>query len=258
MEKKFYSTKRKFINDGVFRAEVNELLRKAFAEFGFSGIEVNFSKGKTEVRVLVSRFNQLMNRDLKDSTNSIKVNELKGLIEQRFGFNSEKNPNHKFTLHLKRTYHRGIEAQEQAEHLKKRLLMGTPARSAAMNVIRNMLNKGAKGCEVIISGKLRQQRAKSMKYKDGFMIHTGQPAKTYISSAVRHLELKQGIMGIKVKIMLPYNPEANKGKGFGIPEPIPDVITFKEPKNEEREERYERRDNRRDNRRQRDQQQESQ
>jgi len=246
MEKKFYTTKRKFINDGVFRAEVNELLQKAFADFGFSGIEVNFSKGKTEVRVLVSKFNLLMSRELKDTTNSIKVNELKGLIEQRFGFNSEKNQNHKFTLHLKRTYHRGIEAQEQAEHLKKRLLMGTPARSAAMNVIRNMLNKGAKGCEVIISGKLRQQRAKSMKYKDGFMIHTGQPKKVYISSAVRHLELKQGIMGIKVKIMLPYNPDANKGKGFGIPEPIPDVITFKEPKAEE--ERYERRD-RRDNRR---------
>ena len=200
-EKKFYSTKRKFINDGVFRAEVNELLQKAFADFGFSGIEVNFSKGKTEVRVLVSKFNQLMSRELKDTTNSIKVNELRGLIEQRFGFNKE-NSNHKFSLHLKRTFHRGIEAQEQAEHLKKRLLMGTPARSAAMNVIRNMLNKGAKGCEVIISGKLRQQRAKSMKYKDGFMIHTGQPKKVFISSAVRHLELKQGIMGIKVKIML--------------------------------------------------------
>ena len=233
-EKKFYSTKRKFINDGVFRAEVNELLQKAFADFGFSGIEVNFSKGKTEVRVLVSKFNQLMSRELKDTTNSIKVNELRGLIEQRFGFNRE-GSNHKFSLHLKRTFHRGIEAQEQAEHLKKRLLMGTPARSAAMNVIRNMLNKGAKGCEVIISGKLRQQRAKSMKYKDGFMIHTGQPKKVFISSAVRHLELKQGIMGIKVKIMLPYNPEVNKGKGFGVGEPLPDVITFKEQKNDERE-----------------------
>ena len=249
-EKKFYSTKRKFINDGVFRAEVNELLQKAFADFGFSGIEVNFSKGKTEVRVLVSKFNQLMSRELKDTTNSIKVNELRGLIEQRFGFNKE-NSNHKFSLHLKRTFHRGIEAQEQAEHLKKRLLMGTPARSAAMNVIRNMLNKGAKGCEVIISGKLRQQRAKSMKYKDGFMIHTGQPKKVFISSAVRHLELKQGIMGIKVKIMLPYNPDVNKGKGFGVGVPLPDVITFKEQKNDEREEIY---DNRRERRnRQRDQ-----
>ena len=46
MEKKFYSTKRKFINDGVFRAEVNELLQTALADFGFSGIEVNFTKGK--------------------------------------------------------------------------------------------------------------------------------------------------------------------------------------------------------------------
>ena len=228
MEKKFCSTKRKFINDGVFRAEVNELLQGALAEFGFSGIEVNFTKGKTEVRVLVSQFNKLMDAKAKSG---IKINELKGLIEQRFGFN--RNQEHKFSLVVKRTSHRGIEAQEQAEYLKKRLLMGTPARSAAMNVIRNMLNKGAKGCEVIISGKLRQQRAKSMKYKDGFMIHTGQPQKIFISAAVRHLELRQGIMGIKVKIMLPYNPAAASGKGFGIPHPLPDVITFKENKPEE-------------------------
>ena len=229
-EKKYFSTKRKFINDGVFRAEVNELLQGALAEFGFSGIEVNFTKGKTEVRVLVSQFSKLMNPEAKTS---IKVNELKGLIEQRFGFN--RNPEHKFALFVKRTFHKGIEAQEQAEYLKKRLLMGTPARSAAMNVIRNMLNKGAKGCEVIISGKLRQQRAKSMKYKDGFMIHTGQPQKVFISSAVRHLELRQGIMGIKVKIMLPHNPQAESGKGFGIPHTLPDVITFKEQKNEDEE-----------------------
>ena len=242
MEKKFCSTKRKFINDGVFRAEVNELLQQALAEFGFSGIEVNFTKGKTEVRVLVSQFNKLMNPEAKTS---IKVNELKGLIEQRFGFN--RNPDHKFSLFIKRTFHRGIEAQEQAEYLKKRLLMGTPARSAAMNVIRNMLNKGAKGCEVIISGKLRQQRAKSMKYKDGFMIHTGQPKNVFISSAVRHLELRQGIMGIKVKIMLPYNPDAANGKGFGIGVPLPDVITFKEAKHEEEgEQRQNRRDRNRE------------
>ena len=228
MEKKFYSTKRKFINDGVFRAEVNELLQTALADFGFSGIEVNFTKGKTEVRVLVSQFNKLMNPEAKTS---IKVNELKGLIEQRFGFN--RNPEHKFSLFVKRTFHKGIEAQEQAEYLKKRLLMGTPARSAAMNVIRNMLNKGAKGCEVIISGKLRQQRAKSMKYKDGFMIHTGQPKNVFISAAVRHLELRQGIMGIKVKIMLPHNLNADSGKGFDIPHTLPDVITFKEQKNED-------------------------
>jgi len=33
----------------------------------------------------------------------------------------------------------------------------------------------AKGCEVIISGKLKQQRAKTMKFKQGYMICTGHP-----------------------------------------------------------------------------------
>lgn len=36
------------------------------------------------------------------------------------------------------------------------------------------MESGAKGCEVVVSGKLRAARAKSMKFTDGFMIHSGQ------------------------------------------------------------------------------------
>lgn len=32
------------------------------------------------------------------------------------------------------------------------------------------MESGAKGCEVVVSGKLRGQRAKSMKFVDGLMI----------------------------------------------------------------------------------------
>ena len=241
MYKKYQSTKSKFIVDGVFRAEVNELLQTALAEYGFSGIEVNFTKRSTEVRVLVSKFEfnkiieffakfkELMNQ--KSVKSGFKINELRLLIEQRFGFN--KGSEHKFTLTAKQTNHFGVCAQEQAEYLKSKLLLGIPVRSAAMNVIRNMLNKGAKGCEVIISGKLRQQRAKSMKFKDGYLIHTGEPKRIFIDSAVRHIELRQGIMGVKVKIMLPYNARAGENRGFGIPHPLPDVITFRENKKNE-------------------------
>ena len=224
------STKKKFVADGVFRAEVNELLMNALADFGFSGIEVNFTQTTTEVRVLVSKYKNLLDQH---SVHGIKINELKGLIEQRFGFTNRKN--HKFVLAAKRTNHRGICAQEQAEDIKKRLLAGVPVRSAAMNVIRKMIKFGAKGCQIIISGKLRQQRAKSMKFKDGYLVHTGFPRKIFLDEAVRHLELKQGIMGIKVQIMIPYNPEAINGK-FGVPTPIPDTIIFKEEKNRDEEE----------------------
>lgn len=50
---------------------------------------------------------------------------------------------------------------------------------------------GAKGCEVIVSGKLRAQRAKSMKFKDGYMVSSGNPVHDYIDSATRHVLLRQ-------------------------------------------------------------------
>lgn len=46
--------------------------------------------------------------------------------------------------------------------------------------------------QVIVSGKLRGQRAKSMKFVDGLMIHSGHPVNEYIQQAVRHVQLRQG------------------------------------------------------------------
>ena len=54
------------------------------------------------------------------------------------------------------------------------------------------MESGAKGCEVVVSGKLRGQRAKSMKFTDGLMIHSGEPLNDYVDTAVRHVLLRQG------------------------------------------------------------------
>merc|ERR1719278_2540708 len=42
-------------------------------------------------------------------------------------------------------------------------------------------------------------RAKSMKFVDGLMIHSGDPVNDYVDSACRHVLLRQGVLGIKVK-----------------------------------------------------------
>ena len=44
---------------------------------------------------------------------------------------------------------------------------------------------------IIVSGKLRAQRAKAIKFKDGYMMSSGQPVNEYIDSAVRHVLLRQ-------------------------------------------------------------------
>ncbi len=68
------------------------------------------------------------------------------------------------------------------------------------------MESGAKGCEIVISGKLRGQRAKAMKFVDGLMIHSGDPLNHYVQRAVKHVELRQGVLGIKVRIMLNWDP----------------------------------------------------
>jgi hypothetical protein len=75
---------------------------------------------------------------------------------------------------------------------------GTLRCRACYGVLRFVMESGAKGCEVIVSGKLRAARAKSMKFKDGYMVSSGQPAKVFIDAAVRHVLLRQGVLGIKV------------------------------------------------------------
>merc|ERR1712121_394804 len=91
-----------------------------------------------------------------------------------------------------------------------------------------MGESGAKGCEVVVSGKLRGQRAKAMKFVDGLMIHSGDPVNDYVDMACRHVLLRQGVLGIKVKIMLPWDPA---GK-IGPKKPLPDHVSIVEPKEE--------------------------
>jgi len=127
---------------------------------------------------------------------------------------------------------KGFCAPAQAELIKAKLLQGIPLRMAANSIIKGVIKDGARGCEIIISGKLRQQRAKTMKFKQGYMIHSGQPQKDYIDVAVRHVFFKQGIMGVKVKIMLPHDPQ---GK-FGVKIPIADKVEIKDPKYDDKDE----------------------
>ena len=87
------------------------------------------------------------------------------------------------------------------------------------------MDKGAKGCEVVVSGKLRGQRAKAMKFTDGYMIHAGDATNYYVEKAVKHVHLRQGVIGIKVKIMLPHDPTGDDG----VSRDLPDAITVHDP-----------------------------
>uniref|UniRef100_A0ABM0MPH0 40S ribosomal protein S3 n=1 Tax=Saccoglossus kowalevskii TaxID=10224 RepID=A0ABM0MPH0_SACKO len=131
-------------------------------------------------------------------------------------------------LYAEKVAARGLCAIAQCESLRYKLLGGLAVRRACYGVLRFIMESGAKGCEVVVSGKLRGQRAKSMKFVDGLMIHSGNPVNDYVDTAVRHVMLRQGVLGIKVKIMLPWDPT---GK-IGPKKPLPDHVSIVEPKDD--------------------------
>ncbi|SCV05265.1 LANO_0H03686g1_1 [Lachancea nothofagi CBS 11611] len=211
------SKKRKLVADGVFYAELNEFFTRELAEEGYSGVEVRVTPTKTEVIVRATRTQDVLGE------NGRRINELTLLVQKRFKYQPGS-----IVLYAERVQDRGLSAVAQAESMKFKLLNGLAIRRAAYGVVRYVMESGAKGCEVVISGKLRAARAKSMKFADGFLIHSGQPVADFIDTATRHVLLRQGVLGIKVKIMR--DPAKNR---VG-PKALPDAVKILDPKDEER------------------------
>lgn len=210
------SKKRKLVLDGVFYAELNEFFTRELADQGYAGVEVRKTPTKLEIIVKASNTHGVLGEQGR------RIHELSSLICKRFRI-----PSDGLVIYAERVEERGLSAAVQAEALKSKLLNGLPLRRAAYGVLRFAMSAGAKGVEVVISGKLRAARAKSQKYMDGFMIHSGQPSKDFIDIAIRHLLMRQGVLGIKVKIMK--DPATNK---FG-PRALPDYVQIAEAKDDD-------------------------
>jgi len=211
------SKKKKFVREGLFRAELNEFLMRELAEDGYSGLEIRVAPNRTEIIIMATRTQSVLGEKGR------RIRELTSVVTKRFGFVPGS-----IELYAEKVGVRGLCAIAQAESLRYKLVGGLAVRRACYGVLRFIMESGAKGCEVVVSGKLRGQRAKSMKFVDGLMIHSGDPTNHYVDSATRHVLLRQGVLGIKVKIMLPWDPIGKNGPK----KPLPDHVTVSEPKEE--------------------------
>jgi len=102
---------------------------------------------------------------------------------------------------------------------------------AVNGVMNTVMRKKAIGCMVMVSGKVRGQRAKAQKYTSGYLISTGQPKKEFLDTAIRHVLMRQGVLGLKVQIMA----DVKKKLPNGTMKLMPDFIEIHDPKDEKDE-----------------------
>jgi small subunit ribosomal protein S3 len=72
----------------------------------------------------------------------------------------------------------------------------------AYRTLRNIRDAGALGVEIILSGKLPSDRARTWRFAEGYLKKTGEPSKL-VNRAMSQAKTIQGIVGIKVSILLP-------------------------------------------------------
>uniref|UniRef100_A0A8C5KV08 KH type-2 domain-containing protein n=1 Tax=Jaculus jaculus TaxID=51337 RepID=A0A8C5KV08_JACJA len=82
------SKKRKFVADGIFKAELNEFLTRELAEDGYSGVEVRVTPTRTEIIILATRTQNVLGEKGR------RIRELTAVVQKRFGFPEGSHPPH--------------------------------------------------------------------------------------------------------------------------------------------------------------------
>jgi len=194
---------------------MNFLKKRELGEDGYAGCELRVTPQKTEIIIKAAKPLQVLGQNGK------RIREIQSVIQRRFKFNVN-------TLEVvaDKVPVKGLSAVLQAERLKYSLIAGMAVRKACYGTMRTVMESGAKGIEVQVNGKLRAQRAKGMTFRDGYMIKSGNPTRDYMDKCVRHVFMRQGILGVVVKIMLPWDASGKTGPS----KPLPDHVNVLEPK----------------------------
>jgi small subunit ribosomal protein S3 len=90
-----------------------------------------------------------------------------------------------------------------ASRISSALQRGVHFRRAGFWALNQVMDAGALGAEIVISGKLRTERARFEKFRAGYFPRCGDAALKYMKKAEAHVQLKPGIIGVRVKIMPP-------------------------------------------------------
>ncbi|HHI00320.1 MAG TPA: 30S ribosomal protein S3 [Thermococcus litoralis] len=181
---------RYFIKESIKEMLIDEYLEKELRRAGYGGLDIKKTPLGTKVVIFAERPGFVIGRGGR------KIRELTSILERQFGL---ENPQIEVE-EIKNPY---FNAKVQATRLAQALERGVHFRRAAYAAIRAIMNNGARGVEIRISGKLTGERAKSVRFYQGYIAKVGNPAETLVSRGYAQALLKLGVLGVKVSIMPP-------------------------------------------------------
>jgi small subunit ribosomal protein S3 len=169
---------------------LKEYLMKAVDRAGFGGVEVQRTPMGTRVTLITERPGIVIGR------RGAAIKTLTTAIEKDFKFD---NPQ----VEVQEVENPNLNAQIMAEKLAFALERGWHFRRAGHSTVRRVMDSGARGCHVVVAGKLTGERHRTEKFKEGYIKFCGEPKLTFVRQGFAVAKLKPGVIGVKVEIMAP-------------------------------------------------------
>ncbi len=179
-----------FIKDVSRRLEIDELLQRDLKRAGYSKVELTKSPVGTRVVIYAAKPGMVIGRRGQS------IKDLTKVLEEKFGIE-----NAQLSVAT-------IEVPEQdpkvvASQVAQALQRGVHFRRAAYWAIQRVMESKALGVEIVIRGKLTTERSRYEKFRAGYLPRVGDPVLKSLKVAVADVQLKQGLFGIKVRILPP-------------------------------------------------------
>lgn len=220
---------RKIVTENIRRVLLKEHLIKKTERAGFGGLDIQRTPLGTRVTLLAERPGLVIGRRGKA------IKALTQDMVTKFDFD---NPQ----IEVEEVRNPSSNAQIMADKLASALERGWHFRRAGHSTVRRIMEGGARGCQVTISGKLTGRRHRTEKFKQGHIKHCGEPKYIFMREGFAIAKVKLGVIGVKVlimerdavlpdeiEVMTPVDKEAVEEKPEEAPEEEP-------PKEEEAEE----------------------
>lgn len=179
-----------FIDESMLREEIDAFLAKELEKAGYADAEIARTPLGTRIVIYAMKPGLVIGRRGEN------IRELTRVVEEKFKLS---NPQ----IAVSEMEIPELNARIMASRIADALQRGTHFRRMGFWALNQIMKAGALGAEIVIRGKLTSQRHRYEKYKAGYIPRSGDPAIKNTLVAVVHVKLKQGLLGINVKIIPP-------------------------------------------------------
>jgi small subunit ribosomal protein S3 len=181
---------RKFVAENLKEFQIEEYLRSILGKAGLSYIKVQRTPLGEKILICSSRPGLIVG---KSGSN---ISKLTKDLKEKFGL---ENPQIELLEEENPMTDANIVAEGIANSLER---FGTARfKGIGHKAITDVMAAGARGVEILISGKIPSSRAKTWRFYMGYLKKSGDIAVSGVDTAYTSAKLKTGVVGIQVRIM---------------------------------------------------------